>query len=270
MPITVEEKAESRTQTTGDNPSVELVYIVRGADDDLAVRAALEAFAPATYDGLPRQSVGIEPAGPQLWDGSARYAPLDDSSSIQPGESVFTFDTGGGTQRITQSLATVGIFAPAGQTAPNFKGAIGVTDSGVEGVDIAVPVYNFTETHVLADSVVTPTYKTLLSIMTGKVNSDAFRNFSPGEVLFLGATGSQRGAPGAGGDWEITFRFAASFNATGLTAGDITGIAKKGWEYLWVRYEDVEDAAAQTIVKQPVAAYVERVYLELPFTVLGI
>jgi hypothetical protein len=65
-------------------------------------------------------------------------------------------------------------------------------------------------------------------------------------VLFLGASGSQRGTE----DWEITFSFAASPNATGLTVGDITGIEpKKGWEYLWVRYADAEDA--ETLVKQP-------------------
>ncbi len=34
-----------------------------------------------------------------------------------------------------------------GKTAPNFGGAIGVTQDNVEGVDIYVPVYNFSETH---------------------------------------------------------------------------------------------------------------------------
>jgi len=41
---------------------------------------------------------------------------------------------------------------PPGKTAPDFKGAIGVTHDNVEGVDIAVPVYSFSETHYLADS----------------------------------------------------------------------------------------------------------------------
>jgi hypothetical protein len=45
----------------------------------------------------------------------------------------------GGTQHITQSLATIQKYAAAG-TAPDFGGAIGVTHDSVEGVDITVPM----------------------------------------------------------------------------------------------------------------------------------
>jgi hypothetical protein len=61
----------------------------------------------------------------------------------------------------------------------------------------------------------------------------------------------------------------ASPNRTGITVGDITGISKKGWEYLWVRYADSEDAAAKAIVKKPVAAYVEKVYEVGDFGMIG-
>ena len=56
----------------------------------------------------------------------------------------------------------------------------------------------------------------------------------------------------------------------GQALGDITGIAKKGREYLWVRYEDTEDDTAKALVKRPVAVYVERVYDEGNFADLGI
>ena len=46
--------------------------------------------------------------------------------------------------------------------------------------------------------------------------------------------------------------------------------SKKGWEYLWVRYADEEDAAAKMLVKRPIAAYVEKVYEEGDFSQLGI
>ena len=128
--------------------------------------------------------------------------------------------------------------------------------TAVEGVDITVPVYHFAETHYLAADVVTETYRGVLFSLTGRINNSAFKGFAAGECLFLGATGSMRDL----GDWEINFRFAASPNATGLTIGNITGISKKGWEYLWVRYADVEDGAAHTLVKRPVAVYVEQVY----------
>jgi len=55
-----------------------------------------------------------------------------------------------------------------------------------------------------------------------------------------------------------------------LQIGPITVASKRGWELLWVRYTDVEDAAAKMLVKRPVAAYVEKVYEEGDFSGLGI
>ncbi len=92
---------------------------------------------------------------------------------------------------VTSALATS--LAGTGQTAPNFRGAIGVTADSVEGVDIAVPVYQFAETHYQPDSVITPTYKGTLFSLTGRTNNGAFKGFAAGEVLFLGAAGSKRG-----------------------------------------------------------------------------
>ena len=156
-----------------------------------------------------------------------------------------------------------------GTTAPDFGGAIGVTSDGVEGVDITVPVYQFSETHYFTDAQVTASYKGAIFSCTGKTNAGSFRGFSAGEVLFLGATGSKRG-DGPDDDWEITFRFAASPNQTNLNVGPVTGINKKGWEYLWVRYADAEDSGSGAIIKKPIAAYVERVYDQANFGALGI
>lgn len=263
MPITVSEKWESRETTVGESPSVDLIYIVRGTDSDVAAKAALAATSPVLYDGLVRQSLHIERIAEDIWEGSVRYGELQPPET---GDSTYQFDTGGGTQHITQSLQTVGRYAPPGKTAPNFQGAIGVTHDNVEGVDITVPVYNFSETHYIPTALVTLAYKAALFYLTGKVNDAPFRGFAPGEVLFLGASGSKRGQD----DWEITFRFAASPNVTNLTIGNITGINKKGWEYLWVRYADDEDTAAKVLVKKPIAAYVEQVYQYGDFSGLGI
>ena len=129
-----------------------------------------------------------------------------------------------------------------------------------------MPVYQFSETHYLDDAVVTGAHKATLFAITGTVNNAWFKGFAAGECLFLGASGSMRG----GGDWEITFRFAASPNVTGLSIGPIFGIDKKGWEYLWVRYADVEDEDAKMLVKRPISAYVEQVYNLTNFAGLGI
>ena len=147
MPITVAEKYDSRQSTTGSNAQVTLTYIASGSDDDLAVKAAVESFAPETYDSLPRQSVQIEPISEEYWDASVRYADSSSPSSSSGGtpdpgsnEYTYSFDTMGGTQHITQSLDTVGSYADSSiPSAPDFHGAIGVSNTNgnaeVQGVD---------------------------------------------------------------------------------------------------------------------------------------
>ena len=262
MAVTINEKFDSRPATSGiESPSVDLLYVVQGTDDDSVVKSTVDATIPAIYQGLVFQSYTIDPLGGGVWEVSVRYGKKEPKET---GDSSFSFDTGGGTQHITQSLSTVSSHAPPGKTTPDFKGAIGVSDDRVNGADITVPVYQFAETHYIAVASVTQAYKATLFSLTGKVNNGTFRGFSAGEVLFLGASGSQRGKD----DWEITFRLAASPNVTGLTVGDITGIDKKGWEYLWVRYADTVDQ--NVLVKQPIAAYVEKVYELGAFSGLGI
>jgi len=266
---TLTEKIDSREWTEGDRSSVTFHYVLDGTADDLAAKTLLLDSTPTTYDGLVRDECTLEPifvdtvSGVGKWKCSVRYV-KPGFTAPEVGESSFSFDTSGGTQHVTQSLATVGRYPPG--SAPDFGGAIGVTHDSVEGVDITAPVYSFSETHWLADSAVTQNYKTTLFNLTGKVNNAPFKGMAAGECLFLGASGSKRGAD----DWEITYRFAASPNRSGLTIGDITGISKKGWEYLWVRYADSEDTAAKAVVKRPVAVYVEQVYEYGNFAALGI
>ena len=257
MPITIDERYNSREATESEDPNTELLYVVQGTDDDLLVKGLVAATAPAFYDGLKRDSFTISTVGGGVWECSVRYVKLED-------ESQFTFDTGGGSQHISQSMATVGSYPASGEIAPDFHGAIGVNQDQIEGTDITVRVYNFTEMHFIDDALVTGGYKAALFYLTGRVNDAAFKGFAKGEVLFLGASGAKRGFE----DWEITFRFAASPNVTGLSVGDITGIDKKGWEYLWVRYADAEDQ--NVLIKRPIAVYVERVYENGDFAALGI
>ena len=271
MPVTLTELVDSRETTAGDRPSATFHYVLEGTSDDGTAKTLVENSTPETYGDLKRESIRLEPiwvdttATTGAWDVTVEYVAPEE---VEPetGDSSFSFDTGGGTQHVTQSIQTVGSYAPAGKTAPNFKGGIGVTHDNVEGVDITIPVYNFSETHYIDDALVTPAYRGKLFSLTGKVNNAAFKGCAAGECLFLGASGSKRGEE----DWEITFRFAASPNRTNITVGDITVASKKGWEYLWVRYADEEDAAAKMLVKRPIAAYVEKVYEEGDFSQLGI
>jgi hypothetical protein len=264
------ELIDSREWTTGDKPTVTLHYILDGTSDDLTAKTLLLNSTASTYDGLVRADCTIEPifvdtdSGKGKWDCRVRYISPERKEPEVGDPPQFSFDTSGGTQHVTQSIATVQKYAPSGKTAPDFKGAIGVTSDNVDGVDITVPVYSFSETHYVADATVTTEYRLALMALTGTVNNAAFKGFAAGECLFLGAAGSKRGAE----DWEITFRFAVSPNRTGITVGDITGIAKQGWQYMWVRYDDAEDSTAKAIVKKPVAVYIEKVYADGDFSIL--
>jgi len=254
---------DSREQSAGEQPSVDLRFLVLGTTEDIEAHSELIAQTPTTYSGLVRQSTHLERLADDAWEGSVRYGK---EAPPEVGDSAYSFDTGGGTQHVTQSIATVGVYAAPGIYPPNFKGAIGATKDGIEGVDISVPIYNFSETHYIDANLVTGAYKSTLFYLTGTVNNGGFRGFSAGEVLFLGAGGAKRGQD----DWEISYRFAASPNVQGLQVGDITGIAKRGWDYLWIRYADAVDNDAFMLVKRPLSVYVEQVYPYTNFFGLGI
>jgi hypothetical protein len=264
MTATISESYVSRPFTVGlKNNARELVYDIIGTHDEAVVESLLNSTAPATYSGLVLDSIEAEPihsdsaTSQGVWKGKARY--------VSP-EVEYTFDTGGGTQHITQSYGTVNSYAPGGLTPPDFAGAIGVSEDAVDGVDVPSPKFDFTETHTFDGSAVTTSYKLALFNLTGKKNNASFKGFAAGECLFLGATGSSRGS----GQWSITFRFSGSPNVSGLSVGGITGISKLGWQYLWLRYASYADTTAFSLVKRPIAAYVEEVILDGDFSLLGI
>ena len=252
----------SRTEVvSAERPSAEFLYMALGCADETEVRTVALAGSPVSYNGLVRRTVEIaERLNNDAWKVVVHYDAPTVNEEQQP-EPVTAFDSTGGTQHITQSLATAGRYGPA--ASAQLGGAIGYDGENVAGVDITVPVWNWQETHYLTDAQLnTPAYYGL----TGMVNSDIFRGYQPGEVLFLGASGQKRGE----GKWEITFKFAASPNQVNITVGSIGGIAKAGWEYLWVQYGETVDAAVQMRIKRPVAVYVEQVYDTAPFSILGI
>jgi hypothetical protein len=264
--ITVEEKYLGRQLTRATQGGASVSFIIQGTDDDVAAVEALLAARPETWDGLPAVSSDVTQIAATIWEGVVNYG-IQNKNYASETESVYSFETGGGNQHVTQSLATISKYAPSGKTAGDFKGAIGVDSNSVNGVDIVSPVYSWTEALAFNKAAITSTYKQTLYNLTGKVNNGTWKGYSAGEVLFMGACGSRRGNSDL---WEISFKFAASPNVSNKTIGDITGIAKKGWEYLWVRYEDADDATAKVLIKKPSSVHIEQVYEEGNFTLLGV
>lgn len=278
MSTRVKEAYGERDQTVdakGNVTEIEIQYIVfEASDEDAALSAARSTVVGRSIKGMMLDYVEVvERINDDTWKIKAVYAEEEDGTDDDiedDGEEEtvsFAFDTGGGTMHRNQSLKTV---SKAPNDAPDFNGAIEVDNEGnVNGVDVTMPVLNFTETHTMSGSRVTTSYKKNIAALTGTVNRSSFRGFAAGEVLFLGASGSKRSKK-ASAPWEITFRFAVSPNQSSVSVGKLKVSNKKGWNYLWVRYADKVADNKKNVIKEPVAAYVEQVYPEGDFGNLGL
>lgn len=257
-----------------DNPGYTLKYLPKGTGDggdtDAAVMAAVIAAAPSTYEGLPLLGVQLRPLGGWVWEAEAEYRPSSFKLTPKPvagDPNKRSFSSKGGTQNIKASLTTIFADSATGLTEiPDFGKLINVTDDGVEGVDIVVPGWRETVTRYLSDAAVNASgFKSTIYGLTGKVNDASFLGFAAGEVLFIGVDASQRDSDGV---WEITYEFEARPNRTGIEVGDIPAFNQEGWQYAWFRTMPADDGAG--ITRKPSHVYVEQVYDEGDFSLLGV
>jgi len=148
MAVSVNEALGSGETTDAGKTDLALLegekrYHCKGSSDEQTILTAVRATAPTTLDGMNRGQIVLTPTGPDLWDAVVRYRSPE--SEMDEGDSVVNFSTGGGSAHITQSLATSGTYVASGYTATDFKGAIGVSSTGVEGCDVIVPKYEWSE-----------------------------------------------------------------------------------------------------------------------------
>jgi len=272
MAITADEQVTSRKVNAGISANRE--WIIKGTSDQGQAMTKLQSVASGNFASLARDTTTVEPiyvdvgASGGVWRGTVGYKVFVRPTPAAPGDSFFNFDTGGGTQHITQSLGTVGSYASGASGAATGYGAINTTYDGgksnVEGVDIIAPEYRFSETHILPSSTVTLAYRGILFGLSSKVNDASFKGTDRGECLFLNASGQKRGAD----DWEITFNFSALPNRSNFSVGTIIVSQKLGWEYMWVKYE--AKAETGSLVQKPKIVHVERVYEFGDFSTLAI
>jgi hypothetical protein len=285
----------------GDDQSYEVHYLMLGtrgnADDqnDANAKAFALANTPATWAGvtatLQRQNdqIRTQPIVGREWDWGlvVRYA-KPSYSPFNTGDSAFSFDTSGGSQRVTQAIETIGRHVATGFSVRDYKGAIGVNKDGTpEGVDIPAGGFAFTKTKFVSSATMNSTYASLLRTLSGMVNSTPVTvaidpnnpgvtiTFAAGELLYDYTDGGKRKNQG---DWEITFHCRASANKTGIQipatgTAIISGITKDGWDYLWVKYEATsatDGAGGSFCFDAPKQANVERVIARADLTVLNI
>jgi len=255
--FTFVESPDSRQQTV-QPPTVTLSYIASGEQNDSKVMAYAIAnvplFVTPVFGVLYRQDIKLDPIGFQLYKITVPYAPgKRDVNSF-----TFSFDTTGATINVKASKEHINTY-PGGGNVHN--GAIGVKPDGdVEGVDIIIPALKMTYTFKHPAGVITEAYAKQLAAATGQTNLNPFRSYDVGELLFAGATGSD----GSEADAECGYQFIASQNATGLTLGSISSIAKQGHCVAWVEFKD--NVSSGKPARQPQYVHIERVYDSIDFS----
>ena len=272
LPVSVDETAESRETDfnlkNGQRTQTRTALVTGYTEPEDAFRAAVDlpstpfpTVIPAAMGKPSMAMIGAKarPLTPNAWEIVFSYESraYDDTDPLTW---TFSGTTLGKTQLVTQSYATTRY----GGSAPNYGSAINVDQNGVKGVEIGIPGLEFQIEKTLARGILTLAYVMTLVNLTYKTNIAAFRNFAAGELLFLGAEFRN----GSTGEVTVVFKFSASPNRTGLSFGTISGVAKKGHEYLWIDYEAWESDGY--VIRRPRGVYVERVYEEGDFTLLGI
>ncbi len=270
-------KSGGGTESTQD-AKADREFLVQGISNDVDLRLYVESSAIGDdYIGLIAKSYTVEWVADYMAIIKVpleQLSPQSKDKNKQPGDRKITFEIGGGTINAKTSLETLASYKDPAATAfvpPNFKNAINVDENGPQGTDIYVPSFSFEIAHWIAKTDLTPSYIVQLRNLCARYNNAAWQptdgkitlpNFAAGEVLFLGCSGSERNED----DYELRYRFITEPNVSGRTLGNITGISKKGWDYLWARYMPKKDGVDQ--VKVPYYVYVERMYDPGDFSIL--
>ena len=242
-----------------------LHYHVRDAANSSAAMALLVSTIPSDFDGWPVVGTRVAPISDGFYDCEATYNAKPDNATTEIGTQTESFDITAQTQKITHAINQIKYSPSGGPTAPDLNGAINVKDFSkgeVEGCDIFVPTYAFSITKIVSAPSVNSSFKFAMMGLVGKVCSDAFGPFAAGEVLFFGIRGSQRDSQA----YELAYSFLASPNVTGLSFGGVSGVDKKGWEYLSITYDKLEDATNFAIVPKVRGVYVSQVYQTASFS----
>ncbi len=206
------------------------------------------------------------------WDVTAHYKGVVNTWKLSG-------DTSGGTRKRYYSLETVAGYdcVTTGGIVPFYDQAIGVTDTGIEGVDVPDPKFDFSIEQTLQLSTLSANYLDTLRLITGCVNDELYsvsylgQNifFEAEELRFMGITFGQDSAL----NLTLTYKFSAQRSITlddGETIGDSESIEAAGWQYVWVAFKQETDSVNHTVRRIPKAAYVERVHKLADFNDLAL
>ncbi len=226
-------------------------------------------------NGCVLRTVQMAPDGPMAWRATCSYSAAKLQTREQEkltsiGQYRISFSAKG--MALKQYTAkTTTAYAAAGDTAPDFKGGINVNMEGeVEGVEAIVPALTINVTQRYAGADLTPAYMLGCANLIGKYNSNEVMGFPAGTLQLTASDGAlsfdipnpnQSGASPAdfpAADRELSHEFLYSPNLTGITIGTITGINKKGHQYMWTLWKDTLDSGK--VFRTPRAVYVHDLF----------
>lgn len=265
--ISIQEVAGREGEDTLGVRNAERTWLVRGSNDPIVCRAALDdgPVAINVYDSMNIKSISRERNGDEGWLFTASY----DNVTPEVGGYTISIDTSGGQILQTYGYAQTA-FPATGQTATDYGFALDVQDGKPQGVERVIPALKYSirakiATEYLGASVIA--YSKLVARLTGSVNDAPMfgGEFAAGELLFIGASGELIAE-----NPQLTFNFLASENVSALTIGEITGINKKGHEFMWFDFRQAKDGTTNRNTSLARAAYVGRVYGEADLTLLEI
>lgn len=256
-------------ESTSTPPSQTFRYVHGGTSNTASVRGFALSATPnliATTQGiLYRQDLRLEPNGADIFYVTVPYGPL----KRETGAYRISFSTKGGSLHIKASKETVARYRVSGSVgatdAPDHKQAIGVHGNEIDGTDIVIPTLKISLHFKYPAGIMSMPQIKHLARCTGKVNSDTFLTFAPGEMLYLGIDGTE----GTDIETEVTHDFACNENLQNEIIGGITVIEKKGWHVSWIEFAKAPDSGKPAT--RPERINIERVYNTIPFgTSLGI
>ena len=146
--------------------------------------------------------------------------------------------------------------------APNYRQAICVSASGVAGTDIYVPKSEMNMT-TKAYPITMAKIRQRRSIVA-KTNRGEWRGFADAELLYLG--GTLQCEPNS--IWTLNDKFAMGENKTDLPVTPELAMDKKAWDFLWCTYAPTN--VNGMLLQVPRSAYVEQVYDDADFNLLGL
>jgi hypothetical protein len=253
-------------------------YLVENVFDEIEAVQAINddesGTVPGNVNGAPMKSIAIsERVNETTYKVDVNYAREntsggggsnnDDDGDEDP-TMAFDCSTGNVTKSFAIKQTPLGGSADIGLVI-NWNGKVG-SDSEIKGVEIVFPQSRETWTKAISrDKAESTNFKRKIAELTGKVNSKKFKGWSPGEVLFLGASFT---ADESKSKTVVTYNFAISFNEK-MNAGG-KNYDKKGHEYIWSITENIYDDKIKKNTVKTTGSYLAQVYEYADLNELGI